>query len=182
MKVINNTRYDTRYLRRLFLGCEKKIFATYLVHGESKYRHVTVKTHRGGMARVGGYAWYNSTNIVITLPPPTSRHLGRYVTENTVSARRIAQVYLHEVGHNLGLKHAQMKPSSKIDVLWQPDESVPLKTPKIVKPKKSIIEQRAAKAETKLAEWTKKLNRAKIFVKKYQRKVKYYQKKRAANQ
>ena len=105
MKINNKTNYDTRYLRKLFLACEKRIFQTYLIHGESKHRYIAVKTHRA--CRVGGYAWYNSKSIVITLPPPVSIHLGKIKTPNTVSARRVAQVYLHEVGHNLGLKHKQ---------------------------------------------------------------------------
>jgi len=179
VKVVNKTKWDTKYLKKLFLECEKHIFNTYLVHGEAKKdRHVTVKTHRTYW--VGGYAWYHSHSIVIKIPPPVSVHLGNIKTENAFSARRVAQVYLHEVGHNIGLMHKQMVPSSKIDVSWWPDENIPLKITK-EKPKVNLIEVRAAKAQKKLDEWTKKLNRAKTFVKKYQGKVRYYEKKAVAH-
>jgi len=178
MRITNKTNYDTRYLRRLFLTCEKHIFAEYLVHGESKHRHVTVKYHKTDY--VGGYAWYNSASIVMKLPYPESLHLGSIRKKNKVSARKVAQTYLHEVGHNIGLKHNKMKPSRKINVDWWPDESVPLKEKKPAKPKLSITEVRAAKAQKKLDEWQCKQRRAKTFVKKYQAKVKYYEKKMAA--
>jgi hypothetical protein len=179
MKIENKTKYDTRYLRKLFLACERHIFNTYLIHGESKHRHVTVKTNRKGY--IAGYAWYNSWSIVITLPPPVSVHYGKFKEEHQISARRVAQVYLHEVGHNIGLKHKQMIPSLKINVDWLPDETVPLKPQPQSKPKRNIVEIRAEKAQAKLNEWTKKLNRAKTYVKKYQAKVKYYERKRAAD-
>lgn len=180
MKINNKTKYDTRFLRKIFTACEKHIFATYLVHGESKHRHVTIKTHKKGTSTVGGYAWYNSWSVVITLPPPISTLYGNTKRENTINARRVAQVYLHEIGHNIGLKHKQMKPSTKINVDWLPDEIVPLKSEKI-KPKIDIVEIRAKKTQAKLSEWQRKLKRAKTYVKKYQAKVKYYERKRAAN-
>lgn len=178
MKVKNETKYDTKYLRRLFLACEKHIFQIYLVHGEKKYRQVTVKTHKTFW--IGGYAWYNSISIVIKLPPPASIRLGHITRENTVSACRLAQVYLHEVGHNLGKKHKEMGHSSDINVDWWPDENVPLKQV-IEKPKPNLVEARANKAQKKLDEHLKKFNREKNLVKKYQQKVRYYEKKMAAS-
>lgn len=178
MKVINETKYDTRYLRSLFLKCEKYIFKTYLVHGENSRRRVTVKHTKSD--RVRGYAWYHSASMVLKLPRPTATRYG-HKYENHVNARSVARVYLHEIGHNIGLRHDQMGCISNIDVSWCPNEIIPQKTERPAKPKPNIIELRAAKAQAKLEEWTKKLNRAKTYVKKYQRKVKYYQKKTAAS-
>jgi hypothetical protein len=162
MKITNKTQYDTRYLRRLFLACENH-------EGTNpKRRHVCVQPKSGG--GVGGYAWYNSHSVVMKLSGVKA------------DARDVAQVYIHEVGHNLGLRHKDMAACKDIQIDFWPDEAVPLKAAKPTKPKPSIVEQRAAKAEAKLTEWTKKLNRAKTYVKKYQRKVRYYQKRRAANQ
>lgn len=176
MKITNNTKYDTFYLRKLFLACEKHIFQTYLIHGESKHRCVTVKYHKGRNNHgVGGYAWYNSNSITITLP-----RIRKEFTTMYVKARNVAQTYLHEVGHNIGLRHKQMGKFYNIDVSWLPDEILPLKKPKPTKPKPNIVEVRAAKAQKKLDEWQSKLKRAKTYVKKYQHKVKYYEKKLAA--
>jgi hypothetical protein len=44
------------------------------------------------------------------------------------------------------------------------------------RPKKSVVEQRAARAEELLADWERRLKLAKTKVSKYRRKVKYYQK------
>ena len=177
MKVINKTNWDTKYLRSLFLECEKHIFQTYLVHGERKDRHIIIKYKKGKY--VAGYAWFHSNSIVMKLPRLISTRYGCKIT-NTINARSIARVYLHEVGHNIGLAHKQMGNIKNIDVSWCSDEIIPQKATK-QKPKKNIIGERAVKAQKKLDEWTKKLNRAKTYVKKYQKKVRYYEKKMAAS-
>jgi len=95
-------------------------------------------------------------------------------------ARRVAQIYIHEVGHNLGLHHKDMPLSVNIDISWLPDESVPLKAAKLQKPKPNVVEVRAIQAQKKLDKWQIKLKRAKTYVKKYRKKVQYYEKKRIA--
>lgn len=97
------------------------------------------------------------------------------------SSHQVARTYIHEVGHNLGLHHKDMPSSGSIDVSWLPDEFIPLKKAKTLKPKPNIIEVRARHAQKKLDEWNKKSARAKNLVKKYKRKVKYYEKKMAAS-
>jgi hypothetical protein len=165
MQVENKTKYDTRYLKRLFIACDKHEGA-----------HITSKRMRGrkvwvkpGRSRIHGAAWLHSTSIVMSLPAKEP------------SARKIAQIYIHELGHNLGLNHKHMMNWWEIDVSWWPDECVPLKAKKITAVEKpNIVEVRAAKAQKKLDEWTKKLNRAKTFVKKYRTKVRYYERRAAA--
>ena len=160
MKVINKTNYDTRYLRSLFIKCERH-------EGTNpKYREVTV--YESKRRRVHGRAWIRSRYIDMYLPAEAN-------------IRSIARVYIHEVGHNLGLRHSQMIDINLIDTLWLPDETVPHKPIKTQKPKLNIVEIRATKAQKKLDEWNKKLSRAKIYVKKYQKKVKYYEKRKAAS-
>jgi hypothetical protein len=175
MKIENHTAYDTRALRKLFAECEKHIFREYLKHGERKDRHICVKYTRKCFAK--GWAYYNSRYIEILLPRPDQLGPDALVQ---AGMRRVAQVYLHEVGHNMGLKHAQMKKHWNINVEWMPDEFLPLAPVKAAKPKPNIVEVRAAHAQAKLDEWTKKVNRAKTLQKKWQKKVKYYEKKRAA--
>jgi len=161
MKVINKTNYDTRYLRSLFIKCEKHEGTNH------KYRQVKVIYHKTYW--VGGYAWYNSHSVVMKLP------------HDKCLTKSVAQTYLHEVGHNLGLHHKEMPSSGSIDVSWLPNETVPFKKLRPPKPKQSIIEVRTKHAQKKLEEWNKKLVRAKTFVRKYQRKVKYYEKKMVAS-
>jgi len=178
MKVINKTDYDTRYLRSLFIKCEK--------HEGTNHKYRNVKVIYAHTYWVGGYAWYNSRSVVMKLPKRrtikmTNYHPGDKKIEVGVSNQRIAQTYIHEVGHNLGLHHKDMPRSSTIDVSWLPDEFIPLKKSKAAKPKPNIVEVRAIKAQKKFDEWSKKLARAKTFVKKYRAKVKYYERKTAAS-
>jgi len=166
MKITNKTDYDTQYLRQLFIACEKHEGTNH------KYRKVEILNKKGG--GVSGRAWIRSRYVNMYLP---SYNRGM----DSANAHSVAQVYIHEVGHNLGLRHKDMASVSSIDVSWLPNESTPLKKSKIGKPKPSIIEIRARRAQKKLDEWTKKLNRAKNLVKKYRTKVKYYEKKKAAS-
>ena len=94
MKIINKTQYSTVDLRRLFtagltaLGANrvKLIFVTPFV--DQRYR---------GRAGIGD-------NWIEMLPAPP----GRFKT------KRFAQVFGHEVAHNLGYTHSEMT----LDVRW----------------------------------------------------------------
>lgn len=169
MKIHNKTNYDTQSLRKLFIACEKHEGTNH------KYRDITILNSKRG--RIHGRAWLNSRYIEMYL----SKYIEMYLSKKA-NAHTIAQVYIHEVGHNTGLHHKDMIELSSIDVSWLTDGIIPQKKPAPQKPKLNIIEVRANKAQAKLSEWTKKLNRAKTFVKKYQRKVKYYDKKMVASQ
>ena len=171
MKIKNDTNYSTREIRKIFMACEKHEGTNY------QYRNVRVIPCRG--RRVHGYAWYNSNSVVIKLPkrPITSQDKDSYAA----SIHRLAQVYIHEIGHNQNLRHSEMANWWDIDVSFVGDDGfIPLKAIKS-KPKKSAVEKREDNAIKKLEEWTKKLNRAKTFVKKYKTKVKYYEKRKAAS-
>lgn len=123
MKVTNHTNYDTQYLRSLFIKCEKHEGTNY------KYRQVEVLNKRGG--GVSGRAWLNSRYINMYLP--NGRGPGF-----SPKSHSVAQVYIHEVGHNLGLRHKDMASVDLIDMSWLADELIPAK----LKPSKPIAEQK----------------------------------------
>jgi hypothetical protein len=176
VKIVNKTDYSTRHLRKIFLACEKNEGTDY------KSREVKVIYTRGGAT--SGYAWYNSNSVVMKLPKPKMQY------NNLASIHRVARVYIHEVGHNLNLRHKEMMRWWDIEIDFLEEGRVEFKLvtlkPVISKPKKEAVkkikksaaEKNEEKARKKLAEWEKKLSRSKTFVKKYQKKVKYYDKKK----
>jgi hypothetical protein len=177
MKIDNQTVYSTRHLRKIFIACEKNEGTNY------KNRHVKVIYTKSGVA-TRGYAWYNSNRVVMKLPKPLKEH----DYKNSACIHRVAKVYIHEVGHNLNLRHKEMMKWWDIPVDFLEEGDVEFKLEALLpkkeavkiskKPKKTRAELNEEKARNKLAEWEKKLSRAKTFVKKYKTKVKYYDKKK----
>lgn len=181
MKIENKTDYDTRYLRRVFMACEK--------HEGTNPKHRFVRVTYNTTCRIRGSAWIGCHSLTMTMPKPRKDGLvrdgimidGEIVDRYGANVHNLARVYIHEVDHNLGLRHKDMSEWWNIDVSWLPEnELIPMKV-KAPKAKRNIVEVRAENAQKKLDEWTKKLNRAKTGVKKYRRKVRYYERKTAAN-
>ncbi len=169
MEIENKTNYDTRYLRRLFKACEKYT-SFWKMSNLVDYKFRKVKVIYARCGRTSGYAGYNTYSIVLKIPKDTTRN----ITHN------IAQIYIHEVEHNSGKHHKNMAKWYLRPIDFWPNESLPLKVIKI-KPKINIVEKREAKAKASLKAWQTKLKRAKTGVKKYQAKVRYYKKRKAAS-
>lgn len=167
MKVINETDYDTMYLKRLFLECEKYCaFWKLCGPNDKKHREVTVVNKKGGGH--AGTAWYNTYSIVMKLPYDPKK-------SNT---HIIAQIYTHEVEHNSGQHHRGQADCFKRRITFWADEVVPTKVKK-EKPKISIVAKREKKAREQLKKWETKLKRAKTAVAKYVKQIKYYENKAA---
>ncbi len=173
MKIDNKTIYSTKHLKKIFIACEKNEGTDY------KNRHIEIRYTRN--CDVNGFAWYNSNKVVMRLPRPRHGKSQAYI-------HKVSRVYIHEVGHNLNLKHKEMMKWWDIPIDFLKEGEVELK-PVASKPKKEAVEKtkkvkksaavvNEEKARNKLAEWEKKMSRAKTFVKKYQKKVKYYDRKK----
>ncbi len=159
MEIENKTNYDIRYLRRLFMACEK--FASFWkMCGPDDYKFRKIKIVTARCSRCSGYAWYDTYSIVLKLPKNSTGNI----------TKRIAGIYIHEVEHNSGKHHKDMAKWHLRPVDFWPDEPLPLKVIKI-KPKINIVEKRETKARASLKAWQTKLKRAKTGVKKYQAKV-----------
>jgi len=168
MKITNKTDYSTRQLRKIFMACEK--------NEGTNPKNRNIEVIYGRSKGVRGYAWYNSNSVVIKLPKMKKDN------SNQANIHQLARVYIHEVGHNLNLRHKEMMKWWLMPVDFLEEGKVEFKSvalgPKKEIVKKSAVKTREEKAKKKLAEWEKKFNRAKTFVAKYKKKVKYYNKKK----
>lgn len=155
LKIKNETDYETRDLRKIFLECMKR---------EGVQRcNLTVRYSRCDL--VHGSAYYNSTRVNMFLPKKNPNIIGT------------AQVFIHELGHNRGLKHREMVELSKIDCSWIMGFKIDKKIPKDLKKiPKDLKKERHEHAKKKLKQLTSRLKLMQTLIKKWQRKVRYYEK------
>ena len=195
MKLINKTKWNTSDLKKLCSLILKK-------YGSHKNHIVTIRTRNSAYNKnaIGGHANVNGRHITITVPKteivtrtpiysqtettvgsdgnshPAIIGWNKNPTQTKFNSVDFAQTLEHELGHNFGLrKHRDMRHYSILDCDYAKDFIVrPTENkPKI---KRSLVNERQKKAETKVKEMTSKLKRYQNLLKKWQTKVKYYQK------
>lgn len=188
MKLIikNETDYSTRDLRKLVL---RAIKAEADFPKDWKWDRYVVRIAYSRRAGISGYGYYNSRNFCLKLPRPKMLVLRvnqqQYPYElSPESITRLAQVAIHEIGHNLGLRHAEMIDSSKIDVSWAAGLRVQLN----MKPAQARIpgqdkrrqnaEKREAKARAHVDRLEREIKRKQKLLRKWKNKVRYYDRKK----
>jgi hypothetical protein len=177
VKFKNKTDYDTNYLRRLFRACLKSSKTKITQRVVVAY---TKANHIKGADEPPWIILNASTKIIILLPKPhrcrTFKTVGKEIVwspfSTAPSAYNVAQLFTWIIKR---LKnHGVPSLWHHVEVDW-PKEFVPLSsTPK---PKKDIISIRAAKANKLLEQWDRKFRQAKNKLVKYQKLVKYYERK-----
>lgn len=109
VQLINRTKYNTRDIAKLFRAAIKAEGAganwpslPYILH---------VRTARSKC--ITGYGYYHRPWVQINLPAwdGSERLLQSHVEV-------AAQILIHEIGHNLGLRHREMVDFEDIDVSW----------------------------------------------------------------
>ena len=173
LKIVNETDYRTADLRKfLAVGLREEGVGPVIRDWCCGYR---VKFYRMSERRRGGYGYYNSRNMALGLYDSAS-----VMTPEQVTA--LPRVFVHELGHNRGLRHKEMAAYATLPVSWAEGLAV---RKKIVapKPKRDVQAKRQRRAEKMLAEHEAKLKREQKLVKKWRQKVRYYERafeKRAA--
>lgn len=163
--IVNKTRYNGHVLRRLVAWCIRHAGA------EGRTRMVTFNYTRQDRG-CSGYAWLNGSSVVMRL------------IKGKTDGTNAAQVLLHEIGHNLGLQHRDMVPSHTIALPGFPaDLTTLVEVPPKPKPAPDPVERVAGKlaaVEAKVKEWESKLRRTRTWLKKWERRAKYYRAKMRA--
>jgi hypothetical protein len=174
MKIVNKTKFNTSDLRKIV-----QLSLTKFRSGEKgnplvrKSYNVTFETHKG-QGWTGGCAYYNSGHLTIKLPL-------KYAGHKLTFAQSIADVFFHEVGHCIGVKH-----NSGNDTIERYYRDWILKTitsdfkvndvGKIIKDKVDIQLHRYNLVSKNIEKAKTRLKRAKTIFDKWQRKLVYYEK------
>ena len=175
IKVDNKTWFrsdDIRNLVRRAIAAEGQSGRDYTVE---------VRYARGG--DIGGYGWYHQRKIKMCIPKHESQWhpiRGSKPTPYGFTPSRIktfAQVVIHELGHNQGLRHAEMASWTGIEVSWSEGMTI-----RRAEEKKKVdkVAQREATARAKVEEYEKKIKRHQHLLKKWKGKVAYYDRKNRA--
>jgi hypothetical protein len=173
--VENKTNFSTRQLRTWLLAALKHMGI------DPRGYIMQVVAARG--TEVHGYAWYNSKDLVMKLPKPYWIFQGKLRGNGNWSKQRFGGVLMHELGHTINQRHKDMLPISQLDTSWADDLELPAWEEKKMaaspRGRNQPIEVKLAKAQAKVTEFTKKEKRAKTYRRKWETKVKYYQKRKA---
>jgi len=166
LKIKNKTRYSTRDLRRFFTAGLRAL-------GASELKTIDVAYSRG--ARVHGRARYPSPDIW------SSNSQGLFIWM-TLPARasflkllELAQVFEHEIGHTLGLRHREMQSWWTLGCPWAEGLTIRhLDAP--IQRAVPAPERREARARAHIARLETQLVRTQRLLRKWRAKVRYYDK------
>lgn len=173
LRVKNETDYRTSDIRKLFIECMKQ---EGVVSCFVKVKSTSGRTH--------GTALLNSHWVTMYLPDTLVRyHSGsgktsrvKYAELKDDEAISVAQVFRHELGHNLGLRHDDMVALWKIDCDWASQYTIRRKKPP-KKKSRDVVKERHEKALKKVKHYTSKVKLYTTLLKKWKKKLAYYEKK-----
>jgi len=158
LKIENHTDYYTSDLRRLFRKCMEQ-------EGVTNCK-VIVRNSQAQTNYVHGEARVNGVHVWMFLPEDADKKIDS-----------VAQVFIHELHHNLGLQHREMIELQLIDVSYVAGMKLRKRVPQVnQKPEKSLQEKRYEKALKMKEKYEKQIKQKQALLKKWNKKVKYYEK------
>jgi len=174
LKLLNETRYSTRDLRRLFLAGMKAIGAT-----QPKTVRVTyarIGSGIGGRAVYGQQLEHGGTI--------EGRQVWLYLDRGgSHKPVDLGVTIYHELLHSLGWRHRQMAPDSSFPLDWV--DGLPLRFTEPAKRTRAeiaagLVAKRDARARARVAQLEAEIVRKQKLLRKWRDKVRYYDKRAAA--
>lgn len=170
MKILNKTSYSTKDISQILNWCLKRegMVGKNLVVEIIETRRV-YDSHRDF---VGGYAYYgegdyNQRNYIML----------KLAKRGTFKAFDLAHTFIHELAHTRGVKYEEM------EIYLEEDEVPEMQiNKKNVPQKKDFRAARYENAIKKSKEYERKVKRTQNLLKKWNKKVRYYQKKMGEKQ
>lgn len=183
MKLQNQTAWSTADLRRFFLAGLNAL-------GARTDKTIRVVYGRGwalhGRATIG---WLEEARwIKMTLPGPRVTEACLKLGKPPIDYKRLAQVFEHEVGHNLGLQHRDMQKwwtlqptwHDGLTIAWEGVKATPLTDDERSRRRETAKERREAHARAMLKKAETRLTRAKTIAARWRDRVTRYEKLAAA--
>ncbi len=206
LKIDNQTNYETKDLKALFRECMKqegvdicnvkiiktvprskwkKHYQKQMDERELEPEGVTESLNYN--THIHGRAWYNSYNIIMRLPEwrygcsDDRKIIQEPIQElNKKEVTALAQIFIHEVGHNQNLRHREMADWWNFNVDYTNDFKIRMHQKK-EKPKHNLQMKRYENVMVHINDKTKKIKRLNNQLKKWKLKQKYYENKLEAN-
>ena len=182
MRIKNETDWDTADLRRIFalvLTRWNKIDDRKVP--SKRLKHINVVNVRRSWRGPNGCAYVNSGSMWIRLPQAREDH-------RPLKVRELAFLFEHELAHCAGYHHDRMGPLNHWALVSKSERyayvdgfTIRPKAPPKPKPKPDRQIERYKASVEALARWRTKLKRAQTGMKKYQAKVRRYEKALAAD-
>lgn len=173
IKLYNKTNYRESDLVRLLSIC----FEHYKRLNPCKFTYVNVsciyRKIKDGWC--GGHAYIDSNNVTLKLPKQILKGSSGYY-----SIKEIANTFLHELDHCMGLRHGEMQADHKRDMSFLPLEDIQIR--EYAQPVKKIPTDHS-KVDSLLnrkKKWESKIKRGQTAIKKINKQIRYYENKAAA--
>lgn len=168
MRIDNQTEWNTDDLRSLFAAGLDKNRKHEGPFQSSRLRIKVVYSRRHD--RYSGHAWLNTGHIRIRLPKP----------EYDLNVRMTAAIFDHELQHCRGYRHEHglcphISEAGLEACAWADAFTISIKTPKEPMPREHVLAAKMQHALDRAKAALTKKKRAETIHKRWQRRVKYYE-------
>ena len=176
VKIVNTTDWNTAALKKLFIFCLQEVRKCEGKKWNLRQLRVKICYCRGSC--VGGSAYLNSDSMKMKMPRGDIEH---FSFEGNDKAKEIADTFIHELGHIIGLGHDKKKNTmehlyesfikDKID-----EQRFPIFKTMKTKVKVDLRAKRFQLAQKNLDRAQTRFKRAKTILNKWLQQVRYYEK------
>lgn len=176
MKLTNKTHFSTAALRKLLTVCLREFRRREV--NPWQLDHIEVTVMHGRSKWIAGRAWINNRFVRMILPK-------KFTAYNVDAAQAFARVFIHELGHCVGMRHMKGHAGEREFKEWIraniDEERFPLPIAESKrKPKGPLQEKRYLQAVANSKRAETRLKRAQTLAKKWRTKVRYYERALAA--
>src|SRR5574341_327799 len=177
IQIINHTDFETSHIRALIRETVKR----FLPDRRKAWGMKVSITYRRSNSFLLGQGSINGNWIRLNLRRPIdlSKSLGKPIDIIPNDTRQICETIWHEIQHNLGYRHRDIGHPDMNLFNYALDMPLALHVATSKPNTQEIMRMKLKRSQNKVKQATTRAKRAESILKKWQRKVKYYKRKRA---